>query len=339
MHFRHLGKTGVKLSAIGFGASPFGDMFHPTDVPGRLAAVCAALDGGINFFDVSPYYGKTLAEERLGQALEGRRHEVFLSTKCGRYDAADFDFSAKRIERSIDDSLRRLRTDHVDLLQAHDIEFADQTQIREETLPALRRIQQAGKARFVGVSSYQLELLVNAVLSGSVDTVLSYCRYNLLVDDMDSELTPVAKSHGVGLINASPLHMGLLTPQGPPEWHPAPASVKEAGAAILKVCHEYGTDASSVALRFCLEHPYTASTLVGMSDAQQVNDNLRAMEMDLDPGLRRRISEIVAPVKNIVWSSGLPENADYRRSDALPAQGVSTPSAHGRVNGSISYLR
>jgi len=310
MRFRQLGNTGVKLSIIGFGASPFGDVFNQTHAVSRMGAVNTALEACINFFDVSPYYGRTLAEERLGEALAGRRDQVFLATKCGRYDTADFDFSAGRIESSINDSLRRLRTDHVDLLQAHDIEFADQRQIVEETLPALRRIQQSGKARFIGVSSYQLQLLAKASESGLVDSVLSYCRYNLLIDDMDAMLTPVAQRLGVGIINASPLHMGLLTSQGAPDWHPAPAEVKRAGEEIVVVCQRYGVDASAVGLHFCLEHPYVASTLVGMSDAQQVKNNLRAMDLEIDPQLRLEISNIVAPVKNFVWSSGLAQNAD-----------------------------
>ena len=310
MQFHQFGSTGVLLSEIGFGASPFGDVFHPTDEFSRAAAVSLAIDSGINLFDVSPFYGKTLAEARLGEALAGRRHEVFLSTKCGRYDQAEFDFSANRLERSIDESLQRLKTDYVDLLLAHDIEFADQGQIVHETIPALRKIQQEGKARFIGASSYQLGLLARTIQAGLVDGVLSYCRYSLLADDMDAILTPIAKKHGVGLINASPLHMGILTPQGAPDWHPAPPEVKFAGARIVELCRSHGVDASTVALRFCTDHPYAASTLVGMSDAQQVKRNLAAIDQTLDTALMEQIASIVAPVKNFIWSSGLPENAD-----------------------------
>src|SRR3954452_9784495 len=137
MRYRNLGSTGVSLSVLGFGASPFGDVFYVTAPKEAEYAVHLAIDQGVNFFDVAPYYGHTLAEERLGKALTSKRGRVFLATKCGRYGADAFDFSARRIEASIDESLPRLRTDHVDLLQAHDVEFGDIRQIIEETVPAL----------------------------------------------------------------------------------------------------------------------------------------------------------------------------------------------------------
>jgi L-galactose dehydrogenase len=116
-------------------------------------AVHSAIESGINFFDSSPYYGLTLSEERLGEALVGWRDKVVLATKCGRYGLDGFDFSAARVTASIDESLRRLQTDHVDLLQAHDVEFGDVDQIIHETVPAMRKIQEQGKARYIDVSS------------------------------------------------------------------------------------------------------------------------------------------------------------------------------------------
>jgi L-galactose dehydrogenase len=119
MRYRHLGDTSLKVSVLGFGASPLGDVFGTTDPSEGFRAVHLAIDEGINLFDVSPYYGLTLAEERLGMALAGRRNEVVLATKCGRYGESEFDFSAGRITKSLEESLRRLRTDYVDLFQAH----------------------------------------------------------------------------------------------------------------------------------------------------------------------------------------------------------------------------
>lgn len=150
MQYRVLGKTDLEVSVVGFGASPLGDAFGITDPEEGERAVHLAIDEGINFFDVSPYYGLSLAEFRLGAALRGRRSKVVLSTKCGRYGTNEFDFSARRVCSSIDDSLRRLNTDYVDLLCAHDIEFSDLRQIVEETVPAMRRLQEQGKARYIG---------------------------------------------------------------------------------------------------------------------------------------------------------------------------------------------
>ena len=314
MRYRTLGHTGASVSVLGFGASPLGDVFGKTEATERNRCVHHAVDRGINFFDVSPYYGKTLAEERLGEALVGKREQVFLATKCGRYDTNYFDFSRDRIKRSIDESLARLRTDRVDLLQAHDVEFGDARQIAEETIPALREIQQEGKARFIGITGYCLGVMKKIAEQAPVDTILSYCRYNLLSTDMDAILTPFARTRGIGLINASPLHMGILTATGAPAWHPAPENVKHAGAAIVKLCRQSGVDPSQVALRFCLHHPYTATTLVGMSTVEQVDKNIGALTLEIDPELLVQIEKIAAPVKDAIWKSGRDENADRQQT-------------------------
>jgi len=125
MEYRTLGRTGLRVSKLGFGGSPLGNEFGEADPVEAERAVRCAIDLGVNYFDVAPYYGRTLAETRLGGALAGRRDKVVLASKCGRYDVAKFDFSAARIRASIDESLERLRTDYLDVFLAHDIEFVD----------------------------------------------------------------------------------------------------------------------------------------------------------------------------------------------------------------------
>jgi L-galactose dehydrogenase len=308
MEYRRLGGTELMVSVLGFGASPLGDVFRKTEPADRVAAVHLAVERGINFFDVSPYYGLTLAETRLGEALEGRREKVVLATKCGRYGGSEFDFSAKTITAGVEDSLTRLRTDYLDLLQAHDVEFGHVDQIVEETLPAMRKMQEQGKARYIGITGYSLKNLMEIAGKAKVDSILSYCRYNLLITDMDKALVPFAEEHGIGVINASPLHMGIITEKGPPEWHPAPQAVREAGQKIVALCTARGVDASEVALKFCLDYPRAASTLVGLSSTAHVERNLKAMELTLDAELLREIAEAVRPVKDFVWPSGLAEN-------------------------------
>ncbi len=304
MEYRTLGSTGLRLSVIGFGAAPLGGAYEAINLPEVTSAIRAAIDRGINFFDTSPYYGETLSETRLGEALKGLRDKVILCTKCGRYGLNSFDFSAARIARSIDESLSRLQTDHVDLLIAHDIEFGDLEQVISETIPAMRKIQEAGKARFIGVSGLPLNVLAEAVRRGHVDFVLSYCHYNLMIQDLDRVLRPVLGNQ-VGLINASPLHMGMLTPSGPPPWHPAPPEVKEAAARVVQLCESRGVDVTTLALRFCLDYPYAASTLVGMSTREQLERNLRALDFKIDADLLAEIAQIVAPVKDKSWPSGV----------------------------------
>ncbi|XP_020594451.1 L-galactose dehydrogenase, partial [Phalaenopsis equestris] len=227
---RNLGKTGLQLGCIGFGASPLGNVFGLVSPDDALAAVRRALALGINFFDTSPYYGATLSETVLGNCLHDLavpREDIIVSTKCGRY-ADGFDFSADRVTRSIDESLARLRLDYVDILHCHDIEFGSLDQIVNETIPALQKIRAEGKARFIGITGLPLGIftyVLDRVPMGSVDVILSYCHYGVN-DSTLADLIPYLKSKGVGVISASPLAMGLLTESGPPDWHPASPELK-----------------------------------------------------------------------------------------------------------------
>ena len=230
MEYREFGKTGLKLSVMGFGAATLGSVFRKIDESEGKRAVTAAIDRGINFFDTAPFYGVTRSETVLGEALQGRRHEIILSTKLGRYDFADFDFSAERVRTSIEESLRRLQTSYVDLLIAHDVEFGDLRQVVEETIPAMQKLKEQGKCRFIGFSGYPLKALteVLAKVESDVDFVLSYCHFCLYNTALVDTLGPAARARGLGLINASPVASGLLTQDGPPDWHPAPQELKDA---------------------------------------------------------------------------------------------------------------
>jgi L-galactose dehydrogenase len=308
LEYRQLGHTSLQVSVVSFGASPLGNVFQQTDPAEGVAAVRYAVERGINFFDVSPYYGLTVAETRLGEALVGHRQEVVLATKCGRYGADEFDFSAERITVEFENSLRRLRTDHVDLLQAHDVEFADVEQIVQQTLPAMRRLQRQGKARYIGISGYSLKNLVEIARRAEVDTILTYCRSNLMISDIDDLLVPFAQQHGIGIINASVLHMGILTRSGAPTWHPAPPEIHDAGRRIVELCAAHGVNPAQMALRFSLDHPGVATTLIGMSTRKHVEDNLHALQLPIDPALLVEIQQIVKPVYNYIWPSGRAEN-------------------------------
>jgi L-galactose dehydrogenase len=311
MEYRTLGRTGLRLSVLGFGAATLGNEYGEIQAAEGERAVHAAIDHGINFFDTSPYYGRTLSEERLGIALAGKRDKVVLCTKCGRYGKDSFDFSASRIAASIDESLRRLRTDRVDMLIAHDIEFSDPEQIINETIPAMRKLQTVGKTLSIGISGLPLGLLMTVSERAPVDFVLSYCHYNLMVRDLDRSLAPAAATAGIGLVNASPLHMGLFTLSGPPDWHPAPQYVKAAAAEAVKLCGSRGVDVTTVALRFCLDYPRVTSTLVGMSNSSEVEQNLRALDFEIDRGLLSDLEAIMAPAKDWTWSSGKSKNESF----------------------------
>jgi len=188
MQYRRLGKTALNVSVIGFGASPLGNVFDDCDEQEGTRSVHAAIDAGINFFDVAPFYGITLAEERLGEALKGKRDKVILATKCGRYGLRDFNFSYQRILDSADESLARLHTDYVDLMQLHDIEFGTKEQVLNEAIPALYEIKKSGRARYIGITGLPVNYLAEIARQVDIDTILSWAHYNLLQDEINKEL-------------------------------------------------------------------------------------------------------------------------------------------------------
>jgi L-galactose dehydrogenase len=313
MIYRKLGNTGLTVSIVGYGASPLGQEFGMIDPQEGKRAVHYAIERGINYFDVAPYYGRTLAENRLGEALVGYRDRVILATKVGRYDKdrdTGFDFSAARVTRSVDESLRRLRTDTIDIIQVHDVEYARKEQIVNETLPALRRLQDAGKVRFVGITGYPLYILREIAQETGVDTILSYCRYNLMDTAMDQVLNAFAEKRGIGLINASPLHMRVLTEKGAPDWHPAPKRVWHTGQKAAAYCQSQGQNISDLAMQFALANDKVATTLVGMSKVRHVEMNVKSVGQQPDLDILAEVRRLIAPVANICWKEGLPENDD-----------------------------
>ena len=308
MRYRPLGRTGIEVSALGYGASPLGSVFRNVDESEGIRTVHTAIDHGINFIDVSPYYGLTRAESVLGKALATiARDRYYLATKIGRYGADEFDFSPSRVAASIDESLSRLRVETIDLIQCHDIEFASIDQILGETLPALRRARDEGKVRWIGITGYPLRIFRDVLAREQVDSILSYCHYSLNDTSLES-LIPFLKEKGVGIISASPLSMGLLTERGPAAWHPAPPELKEASARAAAFCREHGGDIAQLALQFSLSNPDIATTLVGTASPLNLEKNLAWMESPPDPDLLAGVQKILAPVHNLAWPSGLPEN-------------------------------
>ncbi|KAB5520641.1 hypothetical protein DKX38_024960 [Salix brachista] len=316
LELRPLGNTGLKLSCVGFGASPLGSVFGPVSEHDAISSVREAFHLGINFFDTSPYYGGTLSEKMLGKGLKALgvpRNEYIVSTKCGRY-LEGFDFSAERVTKSIDESLARLQLDYVDILQCHDIEFGSLDQIVNETIPALQKLKEAGKIRFIGITGLPLSVftyVLDRVPPGSVDVILSYCRYSIN-DSTLADLLPYLKSKGVGVISASPLAMGLLTENGPPEWHPASAELKSTCQAAAAFCKAKGKNISKLAMQYSLANKDISSVLVGMNSVRQVKENVYAATelatFGKDQETLSEVEAILSPVKNQTWPSGIQES-------------------------------
>ncbi len=313
MQLRPLGRTGLDVSLLGFGASSLGGVFRATDDAASIRTVHTALDLGINFIDVSPYYGATRAETVLGKALRGiDRSRYILATKVGQYGEGEFDFSAARVTRSLDESCARLGVDYIDLLQCHDIEFASLDQIVDETIPALIALKRAGRIGHVGITGLPLKVfpaVLDRVPSGWVETVLSFCHYELNDTSLESLLPYFAKG-GVGVINAAPTGMGLLTPRGVPAWHPASPALVAAARRAVEYCAAAGADIVKLAIQFSVANPAIATTLVGSADPENIRRNIAAACEPVDPALLARVQEILRPVHNHNFTRGRPENRD-----------------------------
>jgi len=310
MKYRKLGNTGIDISILGFGGSSLGSVFKDIDEAEGIRAVHVSVDHGINLIDTAPFYGLTRAETVLGKALrEIPRDKYYLATKVGRYGykEQDFDFSAQRVTKSVDESLERLGIDYVDFIQVHDMEFGNPDQVVVETLPALRKVQAAGKARYVGITCLPLKLYKYVMDRAEVDQIQSYCHY-CLNDTSLLGLLPFFKERGAAIFNSAPLAMRLLTLEGPPAWHPAPAELKEKCAQAARHCHERGADIGKLALQFSVANPDIPVNIVGSASPERMMKNIREIDEPLDEELLREVMKILEPVSNMTWSSGRPEN-------------------------------
>ena len=313
MHYRELGRTGLRVSALSFGASSLGDAFRKTDEGEAIRTVHVALDCGINFIDVSPYYGVTKAETVLGKALKTvKRERYILATKVGQYGEGEFDFSAARLTRSLDESCARLGVDYIDLLQCHDIEFGDLNQIVNETLPALVKLREQGRIGHIGITGLPLKIFPNVidrVGNAVVETILSFCHFELN-DNSLASLLPYCVERGIGVINASPTGMGLLTTRGVPSWHPAPATMVAGARKAVEFCQSVGADIVKLAIQYCVSDPRITTTLVGSANPDNIRKNVAWAMEPLDFELIARVLEILRPIHNHNFTRGRSENRD-----------------------------
>lgn len=325
-----LGKTGLKVSKLSFGASSLGNVFRSTNESESIEVVREALRQGINYIDVAPWYGHGLAEKVLGKALDGiPRTAYYIATKVGRYQPEVdkmFDFSAERTLQSVDESLQRMGLDYVDIIQVHDMEFAPSLDIIiNETLPALQKVQQSGKARFIGITGYPLENF-RTVLERStvkINTVLTYCRA-CVHDNGLQEYIPFFQERGIGIINASPIAMGLLSNRGPPDWHPATKDIKDACAKAASSCRDNDCDISKLAMAYTLRFSGIHTTLFSTASLGNLRKNLACANTQLshkeEDVLKEVIKRYIDPLPVHHWEGV--EVDEYKRQ----LQGV--PNEH-----------
>jgi len=309
MDTRVLGRTGLYVPKLSFGASSLGQEFRSVTLEEATRSVHVALEYGMNLIDTSPFYGRGMSEVLLGHTLKGiPRDSYMLSTKLGRYDLHHFDFSFKRVLESVDVSLHRLGTDHVDILLAHDIEFGDLDQIVNETIPAMRRVQQQGKARFIGISGYPMKIFRHVLHKADLDVILSYNQYALQNSRLVDDVLPFLKSKEVGVMNAGPFSARLLTNAPLPAWLKEPEEVKDAARKAAAFCESRGVDIAKLALQFSISNPDLATTVAGSANPENIKKWAHWAVQPLDVDLLREVEQIFSSVHNIGHHEGRLEN-------------------------------
>ncbi|MBR4898095.1 MAG: aldo/keto reductase [Prevotella sp.] len=315
MIYNEIGKTGMRVSNLGFGASSLGGVFHSIREDEGIRAVHTAVDGGINFIDVSPYYGHLKAETVLGKALkEIPRDKYYLSTKVGRYgkDGVNtWDYSAERVTASVYESMERLNVDYIDLINVHDIEFQASLpgglqKVCDETLPALVALKKKGVVGHVGITDLQpenLKWVIEHVEEGTVESVLNFCHYSLN-DTLLTEYLDFFEQHSVGVINASPLSMGLLSSRGTPDWHPAPQALKDACARAAAFCADKGYPIEKLAIQFSTSlNPRIATTLFSSANPANVQKNIDFVNDPIDGQLVKEVQRIIGDQMGARWKN------------------------------------
>ena len=317
MEFRHLGRSGLMVSEISYGNW----ITHGSQVEEDAAVACvrAALDSGITTFDTADVYAGTRAESVLGRALKGERREgleiftkVYWPTGPGRNDRG---LSRKHIMESIDGSLRRLQTDHVDLYQAHRYDYSTPL---EETMEAFADVVRSGKAHYIGVSEWKASQLREAHALARelrIPLISNQPQYSMLWRVIETEVIPASEELGIGQIVWSPMAQGVLSGKylpGQPPPAGSRATDEKSGANFIArflnddvltrvqrlkpLAEQAGLTMAQLAVAWVLQNPNVASAIVGASRPEQVHDNVKAAGVKLDADLLKAIDEIVEPV-------------------------------------------
>jgi len=295
MEMRKLGSAGPPVSAIGFGAWAMGGRgWGEVDDKETIAAVQRSIELGGTFVDTAEVYGDGHSEELIGRALQGRRDEVFLATKVG-----GFDLSRRHIMEAIDNSLRRLQTDYVDLYQLH---WPDEKTPVEDSMRAMDDLVTAGKARYVGVSNFDAPLLRRCLSVRHVDSLQPV--YSMLDRDIEREILPFCQQHGIGVVVYSPMAKGLLTGKYAPDATFPAGDVRaddplfqgtrfhrnlELVERLRGVAQAHGVTVAQVALNWTLQHPAVTVAIAGAKRPAQVEENVGGQGWQFSPDEVRRI--------------------------------------------------
>ena len=237
------------------------------------------------------------------------REKYLLGTKLGRYSGEHFDFSARRVDESVHVSLERMKTDHLDVILCHDIEFVDMQQIVDETLPAMRKLQKQGKVRFVGISGYPMKIFRYVADRAPLDVILSYNHYTLQ-NTMLADLVPYLKLKGIGIMNAAPFSARLLTNAPLPSWHKATPEVREIARRAALHCQKNGSDIAKLALQYSILNKDMTTCVVGSANPGNIRRWSDWAAEPIDQQLLAEVLQVLQPIHNWFYTEGRPENND-----------------------------
>jgi L-galactose dehydrogenase len=273
MQYKRLGRTGWQVSAMGLGGAALGDEFGAISPAQAADTVAAARDAGINFFDTAAQYGLGESERRMGAALKPSRRDVILATKAVMR-GTPYDYATTM--KSVHDSLARLQTDYIDLIQLHEAETTTFDVAIDGCLRAFADLKKAGVVRAIGVNGRDIATLLPYIESGLIDTTLVFCRYMLIDTTIIDALVPAAQHHDVAIINGSPLGMGVMTDVPAPFLRNDTALLAEVvrrKAAVAHLAHPGAHGLVEPTMRYSLTHPAITVTLTGAADPAMVRAN------------------------------------------------------------------
>lgn len=274
MEYTLLGKTNFRVSKLGLGGSPLGGDYGDTTDEQALRVIDAALDLGINFIDTAPLYGGGESERRVGMALKGKRSRVVLATKAV---VRGVPYTYENTLRSVEESLKRLQTDYLDLIQLHELESVSYEAAMEGTIAAFLKLKQEGAVRAIGVNAGKLDRLLPFIREGIIDTIQTFGRYTLMDYSARDELLPLARQANIGVIHGSPLCMGLLTEEPAPFLYKYPDKLAEGERRKRQLEFlRQGKPNGLVepAMRFSLACPDIAVTLTGTTSVEELTQNV-----------------------------------------------------------------
>ena len=302
--------VGKNISNIAYGCATLANIYNPLTDNKSNDIIDFCIKNGINYFDVAPFYGGGLAEQRLGKALNStNRDALFIATKVGRYTNEEsvsgaggyFDFSPSRIEESIKNSMKNIGINYIDLLQCHDIEHVTTDTILN-ALPILEHFKNIGYINAIGINSYPIQPLIDVIENTQIkiDSVGTYAHFTLINNSLNNYI-PYFQNKNIKIINSSPLSMGLLTEKGPPNWHPASETMLNIVSEIKTLCNSKNENISDIAMKYSLNNEDILTTISGGNSVDEIMNNINSLNSTLDGNLMKEIEIISEPIKNKLW--------------------------------------